>query len=188
MMINPDLRLSDFDYELPNELIAQKPAAQRTQSRLLRVSSDNSLHDHVFTDLPNFLKPEDLLVFNNTKVIKARLYGAKESGGKIEGLVERIVEPHKALMHLKASKSPKPGTSLIFAEQAKAQVIGRVDDLFEVMFEQEVLAKRMMNAIKPSMLTISVRWPLRRQACILTKRCLTYCVPKAFKPLLSRYT
>lgn len=139
MMINPDLRLSDFDYELPNELIAQKPAAQRTQSRLLRVSSDNSLHDHVFTDLPNFLKPEDLLVFNNTKVIKARLYGAKESGGKIEGLVERIVEPHKALMHLKASKSPKPGTSLIFAEQAKAQVIGRVDDLFEVMFEQEVL-------------------------------------------------
>lgn len=162
-MINAELHLSDFDYHLPQELIAQKPAAQRSQSRLLRVSADNSLHDHIFTDLPQFLRPHDLLVFNNTKVIKARLYGSKESGGKIEGLVERIVTPTKALMHLKASKSPKAGTTLLFtkkvntetpsaealehttlshssAEFAKAIVLGRQEDLFEVQFEEDVLS------------------------------------------------
>lgn len=139
-MINPNLSLADFDYDLPEELIAQKPATQRTQSRLLRISADNSLHDHTFTDLELFLKPNDLLVFNNTKVIKARLFGQKASGGKIEGLVERILSPKKALMHIKASKSPKPETTLIFAEVAQAKVIGRQDDLFEVDFQEEVLS------------------------------------------------
>ncbi|NEN74761.1 tRNA preQ1(34) S-adenosylmethionine ribosyltransferase-isomerase QueA [Pelistega sp. NLN82] len=138
-MINPQLQLSDFDYHLPHELIAQQPAKERHQSRLLRIDNQNIVHDHVFTDLLQFLKPHDLLVFNNTKVMKARLYGTKISGGKIEGLVERIITPHKALMHLKASKSPKAGTSLIFADQINATVEGRHEDLFEVTFEQEVL-------------------------------------------------
>lgn len=156
-MINAELLLSDFDYHLPAELIAQKPAAQRSQSRLLRVSADNSLHDHIFTDLPQFLRPHDLLVFNNTKVIKARLYGAKESGGKIEGLVERILTPTTALMHIKSSKSPKAGTTLFFMSKldathsatgeltagsshtAEAIVLGRQEDLFEVQFEEEIL-------------------------------------------------
>ncbi|MCQ9329711.1 tRNA preQ1(34) S-adenosylmethionine ribosyltransferase-isomerase QueA [Pelistega suis] len=139
-MINPNLSLADFDYTLPPELIAQKPAVQRTQSRLLRVSRNNTLHDHTFTDLVQFLKPNDLLVFNNTKVIKARLFGQKDSGGKIEGLVERILAPQKALMHIKASKAPKPGTLLLFADTARAEVVGRQDDLFEVNFDDEVLS------------------------------------------------
>lgn len=139
-MIDPNLSLLDFDYELPPELIAQKPATQRTQSRLLRVGHDNTLHDHTFMDIVQFLKPNDLLVFNNTKVIKARLFGQKESGGKIEGLVERILEPKRALMHIKASKAPKPGTTIIFSEIARAEVIGRQEDLFDVVFEEEVLS------------------------------------------------
>lgn len=139
-MIDPTLSLADFDYHLPPELIAQKPAQERNQSRLLCLRADGSLSDQAFTDLPQFLRPHDLLVFNNTRVIKARLMGQKDTGGKIEGLVERITEPNRVLMHIKSSKSPKPGTELIFAEQAKATVLGRQDDLFDVRFEGEVLS------------------------------------------------
>lgn len=139
-MIDPTLSLADFDYHLPPELIAQKPAEERNQSRLLCLRPDGTLSDQMFTDLPQFLRPHDLLVFNNTKVIKARLLGQKASGGKIEGLVERITEPNRVLMHIKSSKSPKPGTELIFAEQAKATVLGRHEDLFDVRFEGEVLS------------------------------------------------
>lgn len=139
-MIDPTLSLADFDYHLPPELIAQQPAQQRNQSRLLCLHKDGSLSDHVFTDLPQFLRPNDLLIFNNTKVIKARIMGNKASGGKIEGLVERITEPRRALMHIKSSKSPKPGTELIFAQAIKATVLGRQDDLFDVEFAEEVLS------------------------------------------------
>lgn len=138
-MIDPHLSLADFDYHLPPELIAQKPAEQRNQSRLLCLKPDGSLADHLFTELPQFLRPHDVLVFNNTRVIKARLMGHKASGGKIEGLVERITEPKRALMHIKSSKSPKPESELLFAENAKAKVLGRQDDLFEVLFEEDVL-------------------------------------------------
>ncbi len=139
-MIDPTLSLADFDYHLPPELIAQKPAEKRNQSRLLCLRADGTLSDQMFIDLPQFLRPHDLLVFNNTKVIKARLLGQKASGGKIEGLVERITEPNRVLMHIKSSKSPKPGTELIFAEHAKAIVLGRHEDLFDVRFEGEVLS------------------------------------------------
>ncbi|ETD68496.1 S-adenosylmethionine tRNA ribosyltransferase [Pelistega indica] len=138
-MIDPNLHLADFDYELPTELIAQKPTAQRTQSRLLRIDAQRHWHDHHFIDLPSFLKPNDLLVFNNTKVIKARLFGTKESGGKIEGLVERILTPTQALMHIKSSKSPKPGSKIIFANAIEATVLGRQDDLFGVEFAVDIL-------------------------------------------------
>ena len=108
----PDsLTLADFDYVLPPELIAQSPAPERTGSRLLHVDRQGALHDESFTAIQHLLQPGDLLVFNDTRVIKARLHGHKLSGGKVEVLVERITAPDQALAHIRASKSPKPGAA-----------------------------------------------------------------------------
>ncbi|NYT87027.1 tRNA preQ1(34) S-adenosylmethionine ribosyltransferase-isomerase QueA [Pollutimonas harenae] len=137
--MNPDLELSQFDYELPQELIAQSPAAQRTESRLLHLDSRAELHDRQFADLPQLLKPNDLLVFNNTRVIKARLRGQKESGGKVEVLIERIIGANTALAHVKASKSPKPGSKLLMADTFSVSVRGRQGELFELEFPERVL-------------------------------------------------
>ncbi|MGB3289221.1 MAG: tRNA preQ1(34) S-adenosylmethionine ribosyltransferase-isomerase QueA [Burkholderiaceae bacterium] len=138
--MNPDLELSQFNYELPQELIAQTPAARRVDSRLLHLDGLGALHDKQFVDLPSLLRPNDLLVFNNTRVIKARLLGQKESGGKIEVLVERITSPTQALVHIKASKSPKPGSRLNLADGAfSASVLGRQGELFEIEFPERVL-------------------------------------------------
>ncbi|MDS1140655.1 tRNA preQ1(34) S-adenosylmethionine ribosyltransferase-isomerase QueA [Pusillimonas sp. SM2304] len=137
--MNPDLELSQFNYELPHELIAQSPAARRTQSRLLHLDRQGGLHDRQFTDLLQLLRPQDLLVFNNTRVIKARLLGQKESGGKVEVLIERVTGSHTALAHIKASKSPKPGSRLILAEAFAVTVPGRQGELFELEFPERVL-------------------------------------------------
>jgi S-adenosylmethionine:tRNA ribosyltransferase-isomerase len=137
--VNPDLRLSQFDYELPPELIAQSPAAHRSASRLLHVDSTGGLHDRQFTDLPTLLKSGDLLVFNDTRVIKARLRGQKESGGRVEVLVERITAPRTALAHIRSSKSPRAGTRLSLAESFDATVTGRAGELFIVQFPESVL-------------------------------------------------
>src|SRR5690606_36852815 len=104
------MRLSDFDFELPAELIAQHPGARRTDSRLLHVA--DSLADLRFTDLPALLAPGDLLVFNDTRVLRARLHGRKDTGGRVEVLVERVLGEHEALVQLRASKPPKPGARL----------------------------------------------------------------------------
>ncbi|MEY4764771.1 MAG: hypothetical protein RI907_1444 [Pseudomonadota bacterium] len=121
------LTLADFDFELPPELIAQHPAAERSASRLLDGLSqpDGAPADRVFRELPDLLQPGDLLVFNNTRVIKARLYGAKASGGAVEALVERVLPGHEVWAHLRASKSPKPGTTVRFADAFDAEVLGR---------------------------------------------------------------
>ncbi|MFT0547096.1 tRNA preQ1(34) S-adenosylmethionine ribosyltransferase-isomerase QueA [Allopusillimonas ginsengisoli] len=137
--MNPSLELSQFDYELPSELIAQSPAAHRVESRLLHLDPDSVLHDRQFIDLVELIRPGDLLVFNNTRVIKARLTGQKESGGKVEVLVERIVDPHNVLAHVRASKSPKPGTRLRLADAFMATVHGRQGELFEIEFPERVL-------------------------------------------------
>jgi S-adenosylmethionine:tRNA ribosyltransferase-isomerase len=138
--VNPDLELSQFNYELPQELIAQSPAARRVDSRLLHLDNHGALHDRQFVDLPSLLKPTDLLIFNNTRVIKARLLGQKESGGKVEVLVERITSATTALAHVKASKSPKPGSKLILADGAFAvTMLGRQGELFEIEFPERVL-------------------------------------------------
>ena len=135
-----DMQLSDFDYELPAELIAQSPAEQRNKSRLLRIDAQGQCHDHQFTDLLQFLKPHDLLVFNNTKVIKARLFGQKSTGGKVEVLIERLLDENRALAHIRASKSPKPNTDIVFAEgRFTAEVVGREDALFELVFSEALL-------------------------------------------------
>jgi len=117
--------VADFDFELPDALIAQHPAAERSSSRLLDGRSLPPV-DRVFHELPGLLNPGDLLVFNNTKVIKARLYGAKSSGGAVEALVERVLPgTQEVWAHLRASKSPKPGATVRFADAFDAEVLGR---------------------------------------------------------------
>ena len=104
------MKRTDFHYHLPDELIARYPKQQRSQSRLLQLSlEDGGLHDREFLQLPDLLRAGDLLVFNNTEVIPARLYGHKQTGGKVEVLVERVLSSSHCLAHVKASKSPKPG-------------------------------------------------------------------------------
>jgi S-adenosylmethionine:tRNA ribosyltransferase-isomerase len=136
------LTLDDFDYVLPPELIAQAPAVERRASRLLHLDLASQLHDRQFADLPALLRPNDLLVFNDTRVIKARLFGEKSSGGKVEILVERIVEKDRALVHMRASKSPKAGGRLRLSNAFDATVLGRAGDegdLFDLRFAGPVL-------------------------------------------------
>ena len=104
------MRLSDFDYELPDELIAQHPAEQRSHSRMLHVDgASGEIADRQFLDFSSLLRAGDLLVFNNTRVMAARLHGQKATGGKVEILIERVTEPTRCLAHVRASKSPKVG-------------------------------------------------------------------------------
>jgi len=124
MSQRPAYRLSDFDYALPQELIAQRPAAVRTQSRLLYVARDR-LADLLFADLPDLLRPGELLVVNDTKVIRSRLHGRRDSGGKVELLLERVVGPDEAWMQLAASHPPKPGGRILLEGGAVATVLER---------------------------------------------------------------
>jgi S-adenosylmethionine:tRNA ribosyltransferase-isomerase len=133
------LNLSDFDYVLPTELIAQFPEVNRSGSRLFHVDQYGRFADRSFIDLTNLLKPNDLLVFNNTRVINARLHGRKATGGVVEVLIERVTGTHTALAHVKASKTPPIGTNLILAHTITAKVMGRSDDLFNLSFDQPVL-------------------------------------------------
>jgi S-adenosylmethionine:tRNA ribosyltransferase-isomerase len=135
------MRRDQFYFDLPDELIAREPAAERTGSRLLYLdSAAERLQHSQFSDFLTYIKPDDLLVFNNTKVIPARLYGQKDSGGKIEVLVERVLDSHRVLAHIRASKSPKPGNRLIFDNNVRAEMVDRVDALFELAFAEPVLA------------------------------------------------
>ena len=135
------MKTSDFNFELPNELIARFPLEQRSASRLLSLNSANGELKHgQFTDIVSKLNSGDLLVFNNTKVIPARLYGEKTSGGKIEALIERVLGEHEALAHLRSSRSPKTG-STIRLEGFEVEVLGREGALFHLKFlaQQSVL-------------------------------------------------
>jgi len=128
------LTAADFDYELPEELIAQFPPAARGASRLLRLCGD-ALEDHQFSELPDFLSAGDLLVFNDTRVIRARLLGTKTSGGQVEVLVERVLSEHEVLAHVRASHAPKPGGQLILEGAITATMLARQDALFQLRFE-----------------------------------------------------
>ncbi len=127
------MRTADFDFHLPEELIAQYPLEQRSASRLLHVSADR-LDDLQFRDIVDLIKPDDLLVFNNTRVIPARLHGQKASGGKVEVLVERVIDEHRLLAHVRASKSPKPGALLMLEGELEATMLEREGDLFKLEF------------------------------------------------------
>jgi len=131
------MQISDFDYAIPDELIAQYPTSERRASRLLDVGE--SLVDRQFSDLAGLLQPNDLLVFNDTRVIRARLHARKESGGRTEVLIERVVSDNVALAHVRASKSPKPGSKLIFDDEAEAIVEGRDGEMFSLLFSVPVM-------------------------------------------------
>jgi len=135
--------VADFDYTLPAELVAQHPAPERSASRLLDGRAGLPA-DRVFRDLPELLQAGDLIVFNDTRVLKARVFGHKDSGGAVEALVERVLPGHEVLAHLRASKSPRPGTRLQFAGGAfGAEVLGRGgpdDSLFHLRLDAEPLA------------------------------------------------
>lgn len=145
------MRVSDFDFELPDELIARFPAQDRTGSRLLCLDGNSGHIDHrQFADIESLLNPGDLLVLNNTRVIPARLYGQKATGGKIEVLIERVLEDCLALAQVRASKSPKPGMKLILADGAiEATVEGRNDFLFILRFDAPLLPALMEHGHMP---------------------------------------
>ena len=140
--MNRTFTLADFDFALPPELVAQHPAPERSGSRLLDGREARPI-DRVFRELPGLLAHGDLLVFNDTRVIKARLLGVKATGGNVEALVERVLPDREVLAHLRASKSPKAGSRLRFADAFDAEVLGRSgpeDALFHLRFDDEPLA------------------------------------------------
>src|SRR5512139_4196967 len=132
------MRVADFDFDLPDDLIAQFPPAVRGGSRLLHVDAAGALVDREFRDLPSLLRADDLLVMNDTRVIKARLFGQKDSGGKVELLVERVTDEHEALAFIRASHAPKPGSTIRLAGDVTIDVLERQDDLTRLRFPRPV--------------------------------------------------
>lgn len=141
------MKTSDFAFELPEQLIAKYPTEQRTASRLLHLDGvTGALGHHAFTDMLQFVDAGDLLIFNNTRVIPARLLGQKSTGGKVEVLVERILDDHRVLAHVRASKSPKPGATLLLENAIEATMLGRHDALFELSFAGEQTVLELLDA------------------------------------------
>ncbi|USD65777.1 tRNA preQ1(34) S-adenosylmethionine ribosyltransferase-isomerase QueA [Vibrio sp. SCSIO 43136] len=144
------MQVSDFHFDLPDELIARYPQPERTASRLLQLDGNSGeLRDGTFKDVLDQLQAGDLLVFNNTRVIPARVFGRKASGGKLEVLVERMLDDKSILAHVRCSKSPKPGTELLLGENDdfSATMVARHDALFEIRFESELSVLEILNQI-----------------------------------------
>ena len=141
------MKKSDFDFELPPELIAQAPLAERSASRLLLLDAQNGTReDRLFRELPDFLQPGDLLVFNDTRVLPARLYGRKSTGGAVEILIERVTGAHEATVQLGVSKKPKEGARIELADGSFATVLARDDAFFRLRFESpEPLEKLLLK-------------------------------------------
>ena len=134
------MRIEEFDYDLPATLIAQFPPAERGSSRMLHLQGNTGkCSDHRFADLPDFVREGDLFVFNDTRVIKARLLGTKATGGKVEALIERVITPRRALAMLRASHAPAPGQVIRFGDSASAVMLQRQGDFFLLEFDDEVL-------------------------------------------------
>ena len=133
------MRIEEFDYELPPALIAQFPAAERAAGRMLHLDGNTgACSDHLFADLPRFVREGDLFVFNDTRVIKARLLGVKQTGGRVEALVERVVGARRALAMLRASHTPLPGQKIVFGNADTAVVVERQENFFLLEFGDEV--------------------------------------------------
>lgn len=132
--------LSDFDFDLPQDLVAQFPLPERSASRLLQVRPPEAMADRAFTDIVDLLMPGDLLVFNNTRVLKARFFGVKESGGKVEVLVERVLDERTVHAQVRASKSPPPGTRIRLAEAFDVVVGERAGEFYTLQFPDDVFS------------------------------------------------
>ena len=144
------MQVSDFDFELPDELIARYPQPERTASRLLHMTGNTGELTHKgFKDVLDLVEAGDLLVFNNTRVIPARMYGHKASGGKIEVLVERMLDDKSILAHVRASKPPKPGMELLLGEQGEfsAVMVARHDALFEIRFNSDQTVLEILDQV-----------------------------------------
>ncbi|MCG7372213.1 tRNA preQ1(34) S-adenosylmethionine ribosyltransferase-isomerase QueA [Pseudomonas luteola] len=134
------MQVSDFYFELPESLIARHPLSERRASRLLVLDGPSGAINHQqFSDLLDYLRPEDLMIFNDTRVIPARLFGQKASGGKLEILVERVLDEFRVLAHVRSSKSPKPGAIIHVEGGGEAEMLARHDALFELRFAEPVL-------------------------------------------------
>ncbi len=144
---NP-LKKSDFDFELPPELIAQMPLSERSASRLLLLDvAAQIMQDHQFRELPVFLRAGDLLVFNDTRVMPARLYGRKSTGGAVEILIERVTGEHTATAQLGVSKKPKAGGVIELADGSHVVVLGRDDDFFQLRFESPLPLEQLLLSL-----------------------------------------
>ncbi len=141
------MRRQDFYYDLPVQLIARQPTAERRASRLLTLREDGQLEHRNFADVLGLVNPGDLMVFNDTRVIPARVFGRKASGGKLEVLVERVLDTHNVLAHIRSSKSPKPGSTIILEGETEVDVTGRQDALFELCFPKEQSALDVLENI-----------------------------------------
>jgi S-adenosylmethionine:tRNA ribosyltransferase-isomerase len=130
--------LSDFDFDLPQELIAQTPLPERSASRLLQVKTDGGLADRAFADIVELLQPGDLLVFNDTRVLKARFFGIKETGGRVEVMVERVLDARNVHVQIRASKSPTPGMRIKLADAFDVIVGQRAGEFYELQFPGDV--------------------------------------------------
>jgi len=134
------MQVADFFFELPESLIARYPLAERRASRLLVLEGQSGALSHRrFADLLDYVRPGDLMVLNDTRVIPARLFGRKATGGQLEILVERVLDTQRVLAHVRASKSPKAGSSIVIDGGGEAQVLGRQESLFELGFSEPVL-------------------------------------------------
>ena len=141
------MRKSDFFYELPESLIAQVPLEERGGARLLCLDEYGQPRDRLFTDLPGLLRPGDLLVLNDTRVMPARLYGRKATGGHVEMLIERVLEPDLALAHVRASKSPKQGSLIILEGGFACRVVERREDFFVLQFTGGISVEKVLTAV-----------------------------------------
>ena len=142
------MRVSDFTFELPDELIARYPMAERTASRLLTLDGNTgALGDRQFTELLEMIQPGDLMVFNNTRVIPARLFGQKATGGKLEILVERMLDDKRILAHVRSSKSPKEGAMINLDGGYEMKMLARHDALFELELQSELTILEVLEAV-----------------------------------------
>lgn len=144
------MQVSDFDFDLPDELIARYPQPERTSSRLLQLDGNSGDIAHkTFKDVLDLVNPGDLMIFNNTRVIPARMFGRKASGGKLEVLVERMLDETSILAHVRASKSPKPGTELLLGEndEYSAEMVARHDALFEIHFNSDKTVLEILDEV-----------------------------------------
>ena len=140
------MKIQDFDFDLPPHLIAQFPAEHRASSRMLHMEgSTGALQDSMFSDLPRYLRAGDVMVLNDTRVIKARLYGVKESGGKVEVMVERVLDSHSVLAVIRASHSPKPGSRLFLEDAIEAAVEARERDFYTLRFNHPGTAVELLE-------------------------------------------